>query len=130
MQHQIIRLDKWLWAARLYKTRQLAKQAIESGKVRMQGEKVKPSRLPKIGDYLTITQGYEKKTIQVDQLSDHRRSAPEAAMLYHETEASLKNREDRKAQHQLAGLCVTSPKTKPNKKDRRDHKAFKSKYQP
>ena len=125
MQDHSVRLDKWLWAARLYKTRQLAKQAIEGGKVRINGDKVKSSRLAKPGDSITLTQGYEKKTLLIDQLSDQRKGATEAQLLYHETESSRADREKMREQNKLTGMGVKLPQKKPNKKERRDQKKFK-----
>src|SRR6187402_2703438 len=90
-----VRLDKWLWAARFFKTRSLAKQAIDGGKIHCDGQRVKASKEISTGINLTIRQGLEEKTVLVTALSDQRRGAPEAALLYTETEASLAEREKR-----------------------------------
>ena len=87
-----IRLDKWLWAARFYKTRALAKAAIESGKVHHRGERCKPGKEPRVGDELQIRIGFDEKTVVVQALSSVRRGAPEAQALYAETEASVAKR--------------------------------------
>ena len=84
-----VRLDKWLWAARFYKTRALAKTAIESGKVHCRGERCKPSKEPRLGDELQIRVGLEERTVEVKGLSVVRRGAPEAQLLYAETEQSI-----------------------------------------
>ena len=73
-----MRLDKWLWAARFFKTRALAKAALEGGKVQCRGERCKPSKEPRVGDVLTIRQGYDGKTVVIVALSQNRRGAPEA----------------------------------------------------
>lgn len=112
-----IRLDKWLWAARFFKTRQLAKEAIEGGKVHYQGQRSKVSKRVNIGDQITIQQGFYKKTIDVLELSDKRGPASVAQQLYRETQASIIARETLEQQYKLARN--TSPQQKPNKKDRR-----------
>src|SRR5690554_6872810 len=85
-----IRLDKWLWAARFYKTRSLAKAAIEGGKVHYEGQRTKVSKLVEIGATLKVRQGFDEKVIIVKALSDQRRGAPEAQLLYEETPQSIK----------------------------------------
>ena len=87
-----VRLDKWLWAARFYKTRALAKEAIEGGKVHCRGERCKPSKEPKVGDELVIRAGYDVRTVVIEQLSAVRRGAPQAQLLYRETVESLQAR--------------------------------------
>ncbi len=93
-----VRIDKWLWAARFFKTRGLAKAAVEGGKVHIDGQKSKPSRLLDIGLTMTIRQGFDEKTVQVIALSEHRRGASEAQLLYCETEQSIEQRENRAAE--------------------------------
>ncbi|MFK8042422.1 RNA-binding S4 domain-containing protein, partial [Congregibacter sp.] len=97
-----LRVDKWLWAARFFKTRSLAKQAIEGGKVQLGGQRVKVSREIGIGDQLRIRQGWDERDIVVIQLSDQRRGAPEAQALYEETEASIARREQSAQARKLA----------------------------
>ncbi|MBC2689760.1 MULTISPECIES: RNA-binding S4 domain-containing protein [Pseudomonas] len=114
-----VRLDKWLWAARFYKTRALAKAAIESGKVHCRGERCKPGKEPRIGDELQIRVGFEERTVVVQALSIVRRGAPQAQALYAETDASITKRENAAALRKAGALSVTTD-GKPSKKQRRD----------
>ncbi|MCP1509987.1 ribosome-associated heat shock protein Hsp15 [Pseudomonas marginalis] len=114
-----IRLDKWLWAARFYKTRALAKAAIESGKVHHRGERCKPGKEPRVGDELQIRIGFDEKTVVVQALSAVRRGAPEAQALYAETEASMAKRENAAAMRKAGATGMTTD-GKPSKKQRRD----------
>ncbi|WP_460122904.1 RNA-binding S4 domain-containing protein [Pseudomonas sp. H3_G09] len=114
-----VRLDKWLWAARFYKTRALAKAAIESGKVHCHGERCKPGKEPRIGDEFEIRTGFEVRTVRVEALSIVRRGAPEAQTLYAETEASVAKREAAAAMRKAGSLGVSTD-GKPSKKQRRD----------
>ena len=104
-----VRLDKWLWAARFYKTRTLAKEAIESGRVHHFGNRVKVSKEIAVGDELTIRQGsanhYTQKTVKVLALSEVRGNATAASVLYQETEASISQREFFTEQKKLANLA-------------------------
>ena len=90
-----VRLDKWLWAARFYKTRSLAQQAIELGRVRIDGDRIKPARLARIGDVLDLHLGEQRWTIEVRALSSQRGPAPVAQQLYQETPASAARRAQR-----------------------------------
>lgn len=125
-----VRLDKWLWAARFFKTRSLAKQAIEGGKVQYNGARSKVSKEVEIGATLTIRQGWDEKEVEVLALSDQRRGAPEAQCLYQETAASmekrLQNADQRKA---MQGLGLIS-KQRPTKKQRRQIHRFQRQEQP
>ncbi len=114
-----VRLDKWLWAARFFKTRSLAKGAIEGGKVQHEGQRVKVSKEISVGDRLTIRQGWDDREVIVTQLSDQRRSAPIAQSLYEETAASLERRE-REAQARRAAGRVARPDHRPDKHERRE----------
>jgi len=114
-----VRLDKWLWAARFYKTRALAKAAIESGKVHCRGERCKPGKEPRVGDELQIRIGFDENTVLVEALSIGRRGAPEAQALYTETPASIAKRENAAAMRK-AGALGMSTDGKPSKKQRRD----------
>ncbi len=122
-----LRADKWLWAARFFKTRSLAKIAIESGKVQIAGQKIKVSRELQVGDTLTIRQGaatrLEEKTVVVTKLSDKRGNAAIAQTLYHETDESIANRQAVSEQRKLANLA--RPDSKPDKKQRRALQNFK-----
>jgi len=118
----VIRLDKWLWAARFYKTRTLAHEAIENGRVVLNGARTKPSRSPRIGDELTITRGQLRHVVIVRGLSDHRGPATSAQILYEETAASVRERE-----RMLTFLRATAlpdsrapdARGRPSKRDRR-----------
>ena len=120
-----VRADKWLWSVRLFKTRALAKQAIESGKVLVSGQRIKPSRELQVNDELTVTLGYDKREIIVHGLIEKRVGAPIALEQYAETAASIKAREAatelRKA-HRGADILSEH---KPNKKQRRQIHRFK-----
>ncbi len=121
-----VRLDKWLWAARFFKTRSLAKQAIDGGKVHYNGERCKVSKEVGLGATLTIRQGWDAKTVEVQALSDQRRGAPEAQLLYRETEDSIKQREARAAQRKAFGPGADLvSRERPNKKQRRQIHRFK-----
>lgn len=119
-----IRIDKWLWAARFYKTRMLAKQAIEGGKIHCDGQRIKPSKEAAVGLELTIRQDWDEKTVIIKALSDQRRGAPQAALLYDETEAS-KNLREKFAAERKAGLgnFIISDH-RPSKKERRQIHRF------
>lgn len=113
-----VRLDKWLWAARFFKTRALAKAAIEGGKVHCRGERCKPSKEPKLGDELVIRIGFDERTVVIRALSAVRRGAPEAQMLYEEAPQSLAAREDAAAQRKAGALGMQTD-GRPSKKQRR-----------
>lgn len=116
---QKVRIDKWLWAARFFKTRSLAKAAIEGGKVHCNGERCKSSRDLSIGMTLNIRQGYDEIDVVIKALSEQRRGAPEAALLYEETPDSKAKREAAAARRRAeqAGMEVQS--SRPTKQDRR-----------
>ena len=119
-----IRLDKWLWAARFFKTRALAKEAIEGGKVHCQGERCKPGKEPKIGDELSIRQGFDERRIKVEALSAVRRGAAEAQALYTETPDSVLKREQAAALRKAGALGMTTD-GRPSKKQRRQIEHFR-----
>ena len=112
-----IRLDKWLWAGRFFKTRAKAKLAIDGGKVHVNGVGGKPGKEVIIGDELRIRLGWDEKVIIVKQLSDQRRGAPQAQLLYEETDKSLETRQTAAEQRKAAGAWVTEGR--PSKKNRR-----------
>ncbi|MDN5512903.1 RNA-binding S4 domain-containing protein [Acinetobacter sp.] len=118
-----MRIDKWLWAARFFKTRSICKAAIEGGKVHHNGERVKVSKEVRIGMELTIQQGFERKTIVINALSGNRGAAPIAQLLYEETEVSIAKRELLATQRKLHNLA--RPEHRPSKKDRRQISKFK-----
>ena len=113
------RLDKWLWAARFFKTRNLAKTAIEGGKVKVDGRRVKASYILKIGDSLKIPRGWEDIEILVLALSIKRKGAAEAQLLYRETSESVAIRHNRNTARKLAGNIIFESYDKPDKKTRR-----------
>ncbi|ANF81660.1 RNA-binding protein [Acinetobacter sp. NCu2D-2] len=118
-----MRIDKWVWAARFFKTRSIAKNAIEGGKVHIDGERVKVSREVRVGMQLTIQQGLEKKTVVIKALSDVRGPAPVAQQLYDETPESIEKRELLASQRKMHNLA--RPDHRPSKKDRRDISKFR-----
>lgn len=120
-----VRIDKWLWAARFFKTRSLAKQAIEGGKVQADGHKVKASKDLTLGTILRIRQGWDDKEVQVIGLSEQRRGAPEAMRLYCETEQSAAKRAENAAQRKAMGSTGVETDGRPNKKQRRQIHRFK-----
>lgn len=119
-----VRLDKWLWAARFFKTRALAKAAIESGKVHWRGERCKPGKEPRIGDEFLIRAGFDERTVVVQALSTVRRGAPEAQALYAETAESIAKRENAAAMRKAGGLGVMT-EGRPTKKQRRQLHQFR-----
>ena len=119
-----VRLDKWLWAARFYKTRSLAKEAIDGGKVHCRGERCKPGKEPKVGDEYVIRTGFDERTVVVKALSMVRRCAPEAQLLYEETADSVKRREDASAMRKAGALGVQTD-GRPTKKQRRQLFSFR-----
>jgi len=122
-----VRLDKWLWAARFYKTRALAKEAIEGGKVHCRGERCKPSKEPKVGDELTIRAGFDERTVVIRALSAVRRGAPEAQSLYEETAESRVRREEAAALRK-AGALGLETSGRPSKKQRRQLFQFREEH--
>jgi len=115
-----IRLDKWLWAARFYKTRTLAKDMIEGGKVHYEGNRVKASREVQLGASIRLRQGMDEKTVIVTGLSGKRGNATQAATLYEETTDSIQAREQAALQRKAMGAALAAPQQRPNKKQRRD----------
>lgn len=114
-----IRLDLWLWAARFYKTRALAKHAIETGKIDVGGQRAKPSRSVRIGDALIVQRGEERFEVEVAGLSDVRGPASIAQTLYRESEASKLVREQARATRAAERAGYRAPETKPDKRARR-----------
>jgi len=120
-----LRIDKWLWAARFFKTRSLAKTAIEGGKVHCNGERCKSSREIEIGMSLTIRQGWDDRTVTVLALSEQRGGAPQAALLYEETADSITLREAAADQRRAQNAAMDSHTGRPSKQDRRRITRFK-----
>ncbi len=123
-QDTAVRLDKWLWAARFFKTRGLASEAIKGGKVHVNGQRAKPSKKLQLGDCLQIRRHHEELTVQVTGLSERRGPAREAALLYRETPESIARREDMARQRKLVSAMLAPPQ-RPSKKDRRDLRRLK-----
>lgn len=113
------RLDVWLWAARFFKTRSLAKHAVETGKVDVGGQRAKSSRAVRVGDVLAITRGEETYEVEVRGVSDQRGPAPVARMLYLESEASRQKREAALASRRAGRAGYQAPESKPDKRARR-----------
>ncbi|MCB1853963.1 MAG: RNA-binding protein [Halieaceae bacterium] len=120
-----VRLDKWLWAARFFKTRSLAKAAIEGGKVQLAGQRVKVSKEIDVGAELHIRQGWDERVVVVRALSEQRGGAPEAQLLYEETPHSIARREQAAAARKAAGGMIERPAQRPTKKQRRQIHRFR-----
>jgi len=121
-----VRLDKWLWAARFYKTRSLAKDAVDGGKVHYNQQRCKPSKAIEIGAELTLRIGFIEKTIIVKSISGQRRNATLAQALYEETEESISKREKALLERKHMMGDQIFPAGKPNKRDRRLIHQFKN----
>lgn len=114
-----VRLDVWLWAARFFKTRSLAKQAVEGGKVEVNGAAGKPAKSVHVGDTLKIVRGEERFELRITALGERRGPAAAARLLYGETEASLAARREAAELRRLQGAGYAKPPTKPDKRARR-----------
>lgn len=114
-----VRLDLWLWAARFFKTRALARQAVEGGKVEVGGQRAKPARALRVGDALRVQRHEETFAVEVLALSETRGPAPVAQTLYRESEASRRAREDLRAQRAAERAGYRPPEGRPDKRARR-----------
>ncbi len=114
-----LRVDKWLWAARFFKTRGLAAQAVSGGKVQIDGARVKPAKGVRIGNLLSIRRDQVEWEVVIQGLSDQRRPATEAQRLYLETESSQHRRETLAEQRKFQGERATRGQGRPGKRDRR-----------
>lgn len=121
-----VRLDKWLWAARFFKQRQMAVEAITGGHVHVNGDRVKPARPIRPGDELRIRKGYETWVVTVLGLNDKRRPAKEAVLLYQEDEHHKEQREEQIEMRRLHGVNI--PTRKPDKRQRRKLDKFKQSW--
>ena len=124
-----VRIDKLLWAARFFKTRSLAKTAIEGGKVLLAGQKVKVSREVAPGDMLRIRQGWDEREVKVIATSEQRRAAPIAQTLYEETEASIERRA-RAAEARKAAGTLARPSQRPGKHERKALERLRKQFDP
>ncbi|ADO46612.1 ribosome-associated heat shock protein Hsp15 [[Enterobacter] lignolyticus] len=123
---EAVRLDKWLWAARFYKTRAVAREMIEGGKVHYNGQRSKPSKVVELNATLTLRQGNDERTVVVKGITEQRRPASEAALLYEETAQSIEKREKVALARKMNALTMPHPDRRPDKKERRDLMRFKS----
>ncbi|MFT3928781.1 MAG: S4 domain-containing protein [Spongiibacteraceae bacterium] len=120
-----MRIDKWLWAARFFKTRNLAKQAIEKGRVLYNDQRCKVSREVEVGARLRVEQGWDDIEIDVLALSDQRGPATAARLLYAETQVSVQRREQNAAARKMAALSTPLTPERPNKQQRRQLEQLK-----
>ena len=122
---EAVRLDKWLWAARIYKTRALAREMIEGGKVHYNGQRSKPGKVVELNATLMLRQGNDERTIVVKGITEQRRPASEAVALYEETAESIEKREKMALARKMNALTMPHPDRRPDKKERRDLMRFK-----
>jgi len=122
----LIRLDKWLWCARFYKTRNIAANALKTGKVTANGERAKPSKMVKAGDTLNIRKGPYSHVITLLGLARSRKSATGAALLYEESSESISERELVASRLKVEAALMPATKGRPSKKDRRSIIKFKN----
>ena len=125
MNTERVRIDKWLWAARFYKTRSIAKQAIDGGKVQVQGQRAKASKEIEVGMLIELRQGWTRREVEVLALSQQGRGAAEAALLYRETPQSLARAAREAELRKAAQSGANSPQGKPDKRQRRKIHNFK-----
>lgn len=123
-----IRLDKWLWAARLYKTRSLAQAAVEGGKVHYDGQRVKPGHAVRLGARLSVRAGFDDRELVVLGLSERRGSAVDAQLLYEETADSLNRRQQQAALRKAAAMSQPTSEGRPDKRQRRQLSRFQNSF--
>lgn len=114
-----LRLDKWLWAARFYKSRSLARDQIDGGKVHYNGQRSKPGKAVEVGALIRFWQGQDEREVRVLALCEQRRSAPLAQLMYEETAESLKRRAENAEARRFNSLFAPSPERRPDKQERR-----------
>lgn len=119
-----VRIDKWLWAARFFKTRSLAAKAVNGGKVHVNRQRAKAARNVRIGDCLTIKRGLAEFVVTVQGISKYRRPAVEARLLYEESEESIQAREELSQTRKMVHAGYQAPGKRPSKRDRRKIKIF------
>lgn len=123
---EAVRLDKWLWAARFYKTRAIAREMVEGGKVHYNGQRSKPSKIVEPDAELTLRQGNDERTVIIQTVSDRRGPASEAQLMYAETPQSIEKREKVAQARKMNALTMPHPDRRPDKKERRDLMKFKN----
>ncbi|MCQ8880149.1 ribosome-associated heat shock protein Hsp15 [Pseudoalteromonas shioyasakiensis] len=121
-----VRLDKWLWAARFYKTRAIARDMVQGGKVHYNGQRTKPSKIVELGAQIKLAQGVDEKTITVLKIVEKRAGAPIAQTLYQELQASIEKREANAIARKNNSFFAPHPERKPDKKQRRELLKMKS----
>ncbi|NJD00450.1 ribosome-associated heat shock protein Hsp15 [Candidatus Erwinia dacicola] len=121
-----MRLDKWLWAARFYKTRAAAREMIKGGKVRYNGQRSKPSKLVEVDAELVLHQGNNQRTVVIESVSDKRGPAAIAQQMYRETAESIEKREKVAKARKMNALSMPHPDRRPDKKERCDLIKFKN----
>ena len=126
MSDQKVRLDKWLWAARFYKTRSIATDMINGGKVHYNGQRCKASKNVEVGATVKLRQGYDEKTVVIEAISAKRQNFTIAQTLYSETPESIELREAESLARQQSAAFSPRPETKPDKKQRRTLINFKN----
>ncbi len=125
-----VRIDKWLWAARFFKTRSLARAAVVAGQVHLNGNRVKPSRAAQIGDRVTVTKGSERFELAIDALSDRRGPPTQARALYSEDPASVQQRRRLAEQRRMVRAGQSAPQRRPAGRDRRAIRRLKQGSEP
>ncbi|MCW8109053.1 ribosome-associated heat shock protein Hsp15 [Alteromonas ponticola] len=120
-----VRIDKWLWAARFFKTRSVARDMVQAGKVHYNGQRVKAGKIVELGAMIKIPAGWDTKEVVVKKITDKRQGAPLAQQLYEETVQSIAQREDNQTARKLSGFHSPKPDGKPDKKQRRQIIKFK-----
>ncbi len=121
-----VRLDKWLWAARFYKTRAIAREMVQGGKVHYNGQRSKASKIVEIGAVIKLAQGVDEKTITVLNILEKRQSAPIAQTMHQESDASIAKREENSIARKNNSFFAPHPDKKPDKKQRRELLKMKS----
>ena len=126
-----VRLDKWLWAARFYRTRAVAAESVKGGFVRFgpEEQRAKPSREVVVGDLLRIQTEHGRFHVEIRGVSEHRRPAVEAVLLYAESEESARKRAEFAAQQKLSGVPIGEPGPRPTKRDRRRFEATRRSHE-
>ncbi|MDG1254375.1 MAG: ribosome-associated heat shock protein Hsp15 [Glaciecola sp.] len=114
-----VRIDKWLWAARLFKTRANAREAVQAGKIHYNGQRTKPSKTVELNATLKVPAGFDSKELVITEIFDKRRAAPMVLGMYTETAESIAKREKNAEARKLSAFHSPKPDTKPDKKQRR-----------